>query len=62
MDFLLEEVETKEREKVEMEARLDECLEFEKMVEEMAEEIIKKEDENDEMQERVKELEETLAM
>jgi|SanBayMetagenome_1026888.scaffolds.fasta_scaffold282397_1 hypothetical protein len=45
-----------------MEARLDECLEFEKMVEEMAEEIIRKEDENELLQEKIKEIEETLAM
>jgi hypothetical protein len=32
-----------------MEERLDECLEFEKMVEEMAEEILKKEDEIEEL-------------
>lgn len=47
MDFLIEEVESKEQERAEMEAKLDECLEFEKMVEEMAEEIIRKEDENE---------------
>lgn len=62
MDFLLEEVETKERERAEMEARLDECLEFEKMVEEMAEEIIRKEDENEILLERITEIEENLAM
>ena len=62
MDFLLEEVENKEQERLAMEARLDECLEFEKMVEEMAEEIIRKEDENEELQERIKEIEETLVM
>ena len=39
MDLLLEEIEIKEREKKQMEERLDECLEFEKMVEDMAEEI-----------------------
>ena len=49
MDLLLEEIEVKEREKQQMEERLDECLEFEKMVEEMAEEILKKEDEIEEL-------------
>jgi len=30
-----------------MEEKVDECIEYEKMVEEMAEEILKKEDENE---------------
>ena len=45
MDLLIEELDVKEQEKAAMEARLDECLEFEKMVEGMAEEIFSKEDE-----------------
>jgi hypothetical protein len=49
MDLLIEELDVKEQERLAMEARLDECLEFEKMVEEMAEEILKKEEENDEL-------------
>ena len=49
MDFLVEEVETKEREKLELEQRVDECSEYEKMVEDMAEEIFKKEEENYEL-------------
>ena len=58
----MEEIDLKEQEKAEMEAKLDECLEFEKMVEEMAEEIMNKEDENEALQQRVKELEENLAI
>jgi hypothetical protein len=49
MDFLIEEVENKEQERVEMEARLDDCLEYEKCFEEMAEEIIRHEEENEEL-------------
>lgn len=49
MDLLIEELDVKEQERLAMEGRLDECLEFEKMVEEMAEEILKKEEENDEL-------------
>jgi hypothetical protein len=49
MDFLIEEVENKEQERLEMEVRLDECLEYEKCFEEMAEEIIRAEGENEEL-------------
>ena len=45
-----------------MEAKVDECFEFEKMVEEMTEEILKKDDEIDQLQAQIKDLEENVAI
>jgi hypothetical protein len=41
-----------------MEEKVNECLEYEKAFEEMAEELLKKEDENEELLEKIAELEE----
>jgi hypothetical protein len=40
MDFLIEQVDIKEQERLVMEKKLDECLEYEKCFEKMTEEII----------------------
>lgn len=45
-----------------MEAKVDECLEFENMIEEMAEEIMQKDDIIDEMNARIIDLEENIGI
>jgi len=47
MDVLLEELDRKEQELAEMKIENEACLEYETMVEEMAQEILKKEEDID---------------
>lgn len=61
MDVLLEELDRKEMELAEMKMENEACLEYETMVEEMAQEILKKEDENSEYEKKVKALEDILT-
>ncbi len=49
MDLLIEEVEMKDQEILAMEEKLNECLEFEKIVEELTEDVIAKEEENEQL-------------
>lgn len=53
MDVLLEEVDRKEAEIAEVRLENEACLEYETMVEEMAQEILKKEDECAELEKKV---------
>mmetsp|Transcript_7730 Transcript_7730/g.11981 ORF Transcript_7730/g.11981 Transcript_7730/m.11981 type:complete len:253 (-) Transcript_7730:2560-3318(-) len=62
MDILLEELDRKEQELAEMKVENEACLEYETMVEEMAQEILKKEDECDELEKKVKSLEDILGI
>ena len=62
MDLLLEELELKNEELKAMEDKLQECLEFEKMVEELAEELFGKEQEIYQISLKIKELEEMNAV
>ena len=54
MDILLEEVDRKDAEIAEVRLENEACLEYETMVEEMAQEILKKEDECEELEKKVK--------
>ena len=54
MDVLLEELDRKEAEIAEVRLENEACLEYETMVEEMAQEILKKEDECAELEKKVK--------
>lgn len=58
MDFLLEEVTTKDQELAEMQEKLEEINEYETIVEEMVTEIAAKEEENEEMQRQLAECQE----
>ena len=62
MDVLLEELDRKEQELAEMKIENEACLEYETMVEEMAQEILKKEEELEEMEKKNKGLEDILAI
>lgn len=62
MDVLLEELDRKEEELAEVKMENEACLEYEQMVEEMAQEIIKKEDEIEEGRKKIKELEDILTI
>ena len=62
MDVLLEELDRKEMELAEMKVENEACLEYETMVEEMAQEILKKEEEIDSLDKKVKSLEDILAI
>ena len=62
MDVLLEELDRKEEELAEIKMENEACLEYETMVEEMAQEIIKKEDECQDLVKKNKELEDILAV
>jgi len=62
MDVLLEELDRKEEELAEVKMENEACLEYETMVEEMAQEILKKEDETMELEKKVKSMEEILAI
>jgi uncharacterized protein (DUF3084 family) len=62
MDVLLEELDRKEQELAEMKVENEACLEYETMVEEMAQEILKKEEEAEEHEKKVRGLEDILAI
>jgi len=62
MNFLLEEVQRKEKERADMEEKLEEIIEYENMVEEMVVEISNKEEENEGLKERITELEEEMVL
>ena len=62
MDVLLEELDRKEQELAEMKVENEACLEYETMVEEMAQEILKKEEELEEMEKKHRGLEDILAI
>lgn len=62
MDVLLEEVDRKEQELAEMKIENEACLEYETMVEEMAQEILKKEEEIEELEKKTRGLEEVLGI
>jgi len=62
MDVLLEELDRKEGEIAEVRLENEACLEYETMVEEMAQEILKKEDECDHYEKKVKNQEDVLAI
>ena len=62
MDILLEEVDRKETELAEMKIENEACLEYETMVEEMAQEILKYEEELEKARKENKGLEEVLAI
>jgi len=62
MDDLLEEVDRKEQELAELKIENEACLEYEQMVEEMAQEILKKEEEIEELNQKIRGLEEVLAI
>ena len=62
MDVLLEELDRKEQELAEMKIENEACLEYETMVEEMAQEILKKEEECEELEKKVKSLEEIMGI
>jgi hypothetical protein len=62
MDVLLEELDRKEEELAEVKMENEACLEYENMVEEMAQEILKKEEECDELEKRLKSMEDILAI
>lgn len=62
MDVLLEELDRKEEELAEMKIENEMCLEYETMVEEMAQEILKKEEELEEVEKKNKGLEEILGI
>lgn len=62
MDVLLEELDRKEEELAELKIENEACLEYETMVEEMAQEILKKEEECDELERKVKGMEEVLGI
>jgi hypothetical protein len=60
MDDLLEELDRKEDELAEIKMENLACLEYENMVEEMAQEILKKEDDVEQLEKKVAQLEEIL--
>ena len=60
--MLLEELDRKETELAELLMENEACLEYEAMVEEMAQEILKKEDECRDHAKRIKSLEEVLGI
>jgi chromosome segregation ATPase len=62
MDVLLEELDRKEQELAEMKVENEACLEYETMVEEMAQEILKKEEEAEENEKKIRGLEDILAI
>ena len=62
MDVLLEELDRKEEELAEVKMENEACLEYETMVEEMAQEILKKEDECNELEKKVKSMEDILGI
>jgi CHASE3 domain sensor protein len=62
MDVLLEELDRKEEELAEVKMENEACLEYETMVEEMAQEILKKEDDVMELEKKVKSMEEILSI
>lgn len=62
MDVLLEELDRKESEIAEVKLENEACLEYETMVEEMAQEILKKEDECEELEKKVKSQDDVLAV
>jgi len=62
MDILLEELDRKETELCEMKIENEACLEYENMVEEMAQEILKKEEEVDDFEKKIRGLEEVLGI
>lgn len=62
MDVLLEELDRKESELAEMKIENEMCLEYETMVEEMAQEILKKEEENEELEKKLKSIEDILSI
>jgi len=62
MDVLLEELDRKEEELAEMKIENEMCLEYETMVEEMAQEILKKVEELEEVEKKNKGLEEILGI
>lgn len=62
MDVLLEELDRKEMELAEMKVENEACLEYETMVEEMAQEILKNEEQIEKLRKDNKELEDILAV
>lgn len=62
MDVLLEELDRKESEIAEVKLENEACLEYETMVEEMAQEILKKEDECEELEKKVKSQDDVLVV
>jgi len=60
MDVLLEELDQKEAELAEVKMENEACLEYETMVEEMAQEILKGEEEAEELEKKIKQLEDIL--
>ncbi len=62
MDVLLEELDRKEEEIAEVRMENEACLEYENMVEEMAQEILKKEEECDELNKKLNALENILGI
>ncbi len=62
MDVLLEELDRKEEELAEVRMENEACLEYETMVEEMAQEILKKEEDIDKLEKNVKSLEDILTI
>lgn len=62
MDVLLEELDRKEEELAEMKIENEMCLEYETMVEEMAQEILRKEEELEEYEKKNKGLEDILGI
>lgn len=62
MDVLLEELDRKEEELAEVKMENEAFLEYETMVEEMAHEILKKEEECNQLQKNIKSLEEILTI
>ncbi len=62
MDVLLEELDRKEEELAEVRMENEACLEYETMVEEMAQEILRKEEEIDKLEKNVKSLEDILTI
>lgn len=62
MDVLLEELDRKEEELYEVKMENEAFLEYETMVEEMAHEILKKEEECNQLQKNIKSLEEILTI
>jgi hypothetical protein len=62
MDVLLEELDRKEEELAEVKMENEAFLEYETMVEEMAHEILKKEEECNELEKKIKALEDILTI
>ena len=62
MDVLLEELDRKEEEIAEVRMENEACLEYENMVEEMAQEILKNEEEYDELAKKLVALENILGI